>query len=47
MEASRAKRIAREYFEGLPRDRDLSLIDRLLAAGRLSATRDRDLPHRR
>lgn len=28
---ARAKEVAREYFEGLPRDRDLSVIDRLLA----------------
>ena len=26
------KDVARAYFEGLPRDRDLSLVDRLLAA---------------
>jgi predicted SnoaL-like aldol condensation-catalyzing enzyme len=31
METSRAKQVAREYFECLPRDRDLSLVDRLLA----------------
>jgi predicted SnoaL-like aldol condensation-catalyzing enzyme len=30
---SGAKEVAREYFEGLPRDQDLSLVDRLLAPG--------------
>jgi predicted SnoaL-like aldol condensation-catalyzing enzyme len=28
-----AKDVAREYFEALPRDRDLTMIDRLLAPG--------------
>jgi predicted SnoaL-like aldol condensation-catalyzing enzyme len=31
METDRAKQVAREYFERLPRDHDLTTIDRLLA----------------
>jgi predicted SnoaL-like aldol condensation-catalyzing enzyme len=33
MALDRAERVAREYFERLPRERDLSVIDELLAPG--------------